>query len=229
MIVSAIIPVAGRGTRLGGPVPKQYLKLNDEPIISITTRKFVSLPSIHHGVVVAAANEIENTRQLLSNIEDFSQKFKIVAGGNERQDSVYKGLEAIPSETDIVMVHDGVRPFLTTQMIDVSIQTAADSGACVIAVPVKETIKRVMDQEVQETIPRENLWQIQTPQTFKYHILKEAHKKAKEARYYSTDEAALVEWCGYSVRVVMGSYSNIKITTEEDLKIARIFDQEGIN
>jgi len=228
MIVSAIIPVAGRGRRFGSPVPKQYLNLNDEPIISTTIRKFVSLAAVHHGVVVAARDEIENTYQLLSKIPGFSQKFQIVTGGDERQDSVYQGLEHVPAETEIVMVHDGVRPFLTGKMIDESIEIAADFGACVLAVPVKETIKRVVDQQVQETIPRDELWQIQTPQTFKYHILYEAHKKAKEAKYYSTDEAALVEWCGYPVKVVMGSYSNIKITTEEDLKIARIFDQEGI-
>ncbi len=229
MIISAIIPVAGRGLRFGGPIPKQYLSLNDQPIISITLRKFVSLAAINHGVVVAAQEEIEKTRHLLSKIEGFSDKFRIVTGSNERQDSVYQGLKNVPSETDIVIVHDGVRPLVTTEMIHNSIQTAAEYGACVVAVPVKETIKRVVNRQVLETIPRKELWQIQTPQTFRYHILNDAHERAKKAKYYSTDESALVEWCGYPVRVVKGAYSNIKITTEEDLKIARVFDQEGKN
>ena len=229
MIISVIIPVAGRGVRFGGPIPKQYLNLNDHPIISLTIGKFVSLPVINYGVVVAAQEEIDNIRCLLSEIEGFLDKFQIVAGGNERQDSVYQGLKTIPSETDVVIVHDGVRPLVTTEMIHTSIQTAVESGACVMAVPVKETIKRVVDQQVLETIPRKDLWQIQTPQTFKYHILMDAHERAKKANYYSTDESALVEWCGYPVRVIKGKYSNIKITTEEDLAIARVFEQEGKN
>jgi 2-C-methyl-D-erythritol 4-phosphate cytidylyltransferase len=227
MTISVIIPVAGRGVRFGGPIPKQYLNLNDLPIISLTIEKFVSLAAINFGVVVAAREEIENIRCLLSEIEGFSEKFQIVAGGNERQDSVYQGLKSIPSETDVVIVHDGVRPLVTAEMIHTSIQTASEFGACVMAVPVKETIKRVADQQVLETIPRNELWQIQTPQTFKYQILMDAHERAKKANFYSTDESALVEWCGYPVRVIMGAYSNIKITTEDDLAIARIFEQEG--
>jgi 2-C-methyl-D-erythritol 4-phosphate cytidylyltransferase len=223
MVVTAIIPVAGQGKRFGGPVPKQFQTIEDEPVISITVSKFASMPNIDFGVVVVAKNDIDKTRRLLSKIDGFAEKFKIVAGGAKRQDSVYQGLLQVPSNTDIVLVHDGVRPLIIPKMINASVESAAQSGACVLAVPVKETIKRVIDHQVCETLQREELWQIQTPQTFRYRILYEAHEKAHQSQYYSTDEAALVEWCGYPVKVLMGDYTNIKITTEEDLEMARVY------
>ena len=226
MNVSAIIPVAGRGKRFGGPLPKQYLELDGQPLISRTLRTFVDLPSISGGVVVAAADEIARITTYLEKIDGFSEKFRVIEGGKERQDSVYFGLQQIPSTTDIVLVHDGVRPLVTQAILINSIKVAEQYGACVVAVPVKETIKKVAGKKVVETIPRADLWQAQTPQTFRYSILKEAHEKARQSGFYSTDESALVEWTGYKVRIVMGAYTNIKITTQEDLKMARMLYEE---
>jgi len=226
MNISAIIPVAGRGKRFGGPLPKQYLDLNGQPVICLTMRVFVDLPEITGGVVVAAADEVDRLSATLGKIDGFSTKFRIIEGGKERQDSVYSGLQQIPSTTDIVIVHDGVRPLITPSILIKSIEAADRYGACAVAVPVKETVKKVEKNKVVETLPRANLWLAQTPQTFRYSILKKAHEQAHRSGFYSTDESALVEWAGYAVQVVPGAYSNIKITTREDLKMACILLEE---
>jgi len=227
MIVSAIIPVAGKGKRFGGLVPKQYMDIHGQPAIALTLQKFVSLAEIDHGVVVVADDEKENTRKVLSHIDGFENKFEIVTGGKERQDSVYCGIQKISPETDIVIVHDGVRPLVSSALILESIKTAAEYGACVVGVPVKETIKQVENDTVIKTLPRDLLWQIQTPQSFKYSILKKAHEQAKAADFYSTDESALVEWIGYPVRVIRGEYTNIKLTNMEDLELVRTIIRKG--
>lgn len=226
MVVSAIIPVAGKGKRFRDSVLKQYQQIEDQPVIAITVRLFLELAEIDYGVLVVAKNEMEFTSHLLSPIERFNHIFKIVAGGTERQDSVYNGLQNVPSDTDIVVVHDGVRPLVSKKSIIESIRIADKYGAAVVAAPVKETIKRVEQDLVIETLPRQNLWQIQTPQSFKYDILKDAHEKARAENYYSTDEAALVERYGYQVKIIRGDYSNIKITTEEDLSMVRALYQK---
>ena len=223
MRVTAIIPVAGSGKRFGGDTPKQYLALKGEPIIAITVRKFLQLKEIYSIIVVTAADEIARMKDLLGKIPGFNLKAEIVTGGKERQDSVENGLQKVDSQTDIILVHDGVRPLISHKIILNSLRESKKSGACVVAVPVKDTIKRVENNKVLETLPRELLYQIQTPQTFLSTILTDAHKKAKQQNFYATDEAALVEWAGYPVSIVAGDYRNIKITTVEDLKIAEIF------
>ena len=226
MKVSAIIPVAGRGKRFGGKTPKQFLNIGDQSIIEITLKKFLSHDAINHGVVVVSDREVEFSRNLFRQIDGFEKKFKIVIGGNKRQNSVYNGLENIPSDTDIVIIHDGVRPLVSSQLITKSIQTASATGACIAATPVKDTIKRVQNETIIETISRDHLWQAQTPQAFKYSVLKEAHKKAKEAGFYSTDDSSLVEWNGHPVNIILGEYSNIKITTTIDLNLSRLLYQK---
>ena len=226
MIVSAIIPVAGQGRRFGGKTPKQFLKIGSKSIIEITLQKFVSLDEINHGVIVVPENEIDLSENIFRNISGFDKKFKIIGGGKERQDSVYNGLENIPPDTDIVVVHDGVRPLVSSQLISKSIKSAVETGACIAALPVKDTIKRVENGIVKETIPRDQLWLVQTPQTFKYSILKEAHEKARKIDYYSTDESSLVEWNQHPVYVIPGEFSNIKITTMADLELSRLLYQK---
>jgi 2-C-methyl-D-erythritol 4-phosphate cytidylyltransferase len=226
MIVSAIIPVAGRGKRFGGQIPKQYLEIDGIPVIVLTLQKFLGIEAIKHIVVVTAKEDIKRTTQLLNSIPGLPEKLLVVRGGQERQDSVYQGLLHTPPTTDIVIVHDGVRPLVTEEIIKATVDMALRCGACVVAVPVKETIKRVKDKTILETIPRESLWQVQTPQTFKYAILKQAHERARSANFYSTDESALVEWSGHTVKMITGDYCNIKITTPEDLQIARQFYRE---
>jgi len=229
MNVSAIIPVAGQGKRFGGKTPKQFQKIGDQSIIEITLRKFVSLDEISHGVVVVSDSDVDFSRNLFRQIDGFENKFKIVIGGKKRQDSVYNGLKIIPSDTDIVVVHDGVRPLVSSQLITKSIQTAFATGACIAAIPVKDTIKRVQNDTVIETIPRDHLWQVQTPQSFRYSVLKEAHEKAKKTGFYSTDESSLVEWNGHPVNIILGEYSNIKITTKIDLELSLLlYEKESL-
>lgn len=225
MYVSAIIPVAGQGKRFGGQTPKQYLKIGYQSVIEITLNKFVSLNEINFGVVVVPDEKVYSSKNQFSNIIGFKNKFKIVSGGKERQDSVYNGLRALPPQTDIVIVHDGVRPLVSSRLIRNSIKAAVNTGACITALPIKDTIKRVENETVLETIPRENLWQIQTPQTFQYTILMEAHEKARKVDFYFTDESGLVEWNGYPVHVIMGESQNIKITTPADLDLCRYYHE----
>jgi 2-C-methyl-D-erythritol 4-phosphate cytidylyltransferase len=221
MIVSAIIPVAGKGKRFGGNTPKQYLKVGNQTVIEITLKKFITLSEVNFGVIVVSEADKNTSEKLFDNIDGFEKKFKVVSGGAERQDSVYNGLVAVPPETDIVIVHDGVRPLVSSRLIRNSIKSAVKTGACIAALPVKDTIKRVKKETVLETIPREDLWHIQTPQTFNYKVLMDAHIRAKNADYYCTDESALVEWSGHPVSIIPGELQNIKITTTDDLEFCR--------
>ncbi len=226
MRTAAIVPVAGRGQRFASDVPKQFLDLAGQPVIFRTVEQILKVPQINTGVVVTASEDIDKIYNILSDIPGFKQRFRVVAGGEQRQDSVYNGLQALVPDTILVLVHDGVRPLVTPEIIRHSIAVALREGGCVAAVPVKDTIKKALDNKIIETIPRENLWQIQTPQTFRYEVLMEAHLKAREADYYGTDEASLVEWSGHPVAIVEGSYRNIKITNPEDLEIARALFEE---
>lgn len=226
MVVSAIIPVAGQGKRFGGNTPKQFLKIGNETIIEITLKKIISLTEIDYGVVVVPQSERAASENLFSKIDGFNLKFKIINGGIERQDSVYNGLKNVPPGTDIVIVHDGVRPLVSSQLLRNSIISASKTGACIAALPVKDTIKRVEKNTVLETIPRDQLWQVQTPQTFRYSVLLSAHEKARAENYYSTDESALVEWSGHPVSIVPGETQNLKITTTDDLELCRYYYKE---
>ena len=214
--IAAIIPVAGRGKRFGGNQPKQYLKLDDRSVLCHTLNKFLSITEIGPVIVVTSAAEIERSKEILSGEGVVFDRITFVEGGKERQDSVANGLHSLPEDTDIVIVHDGVRPFIKPEIIRETIAVAERDGACIVAVPAKDTIKEVRDNRVIRTVPRENLFQVQTPQTFKYSVLAQAHQRAKREKYYSTDESSLVEWTGYPVTIVPGDYENIKITTQED-------------
>jgi len=154
---------------------------------------------------------------------------QVVPGGKQRQESVKNGINALAKDAEIIVIHDGVRPFVTKQMIEESIRSAVKFKAVVMAMPVKETIKMAQrDGTVIKTLDRESLWQIQTPQAFQVNVIKEAHYKAIEDGFTGTDDASLVERLGVKVHILMGSYSNIKITTPEDLILANLlFQMEG--
>jgi len=150
----------------------------------------------------------------------FEKVSKVIAGGLKRQDSVWEGLKYLKSEDGLVMVHDGVRPFVSQEILEKSIQETSRSGATIASVPVKDTVKMASEQgEVIETLDRNALWAVQTPQTFNYDILKSAYEKAFKDRFYGTDDATLVERLGVKVKIIPGSYENIKITTPEDLAL----------
>ncbi|MDC2867179.1 MULTISPECIES: 2-C-methyl-D-erythritol 4-phosphate cytidylyltransferase [unclassified Bacillus (in: firmicutes)] len=216
-----IIPAAGQGKRMGAGKNKLFLQLDDVPIIIHTLRAFEKDDQCRQ--IILAINESERSyfEELLQNY--YIQKdIQFVQGGNERQDSVYNAL-MYAREGEYVLVHDGARPFVTKKMIEDVLQMAKEKGASICAVPVKDTIKKVMHDAVVETVERSQLRAVQTPQGFHVPILLEAHESAKQADFLGTDDASLIERLSKEVGVVEGSYYNIKVTTPEDLVIAESF------
>ena len=215
MKVGAIIPAAGRGKRIGASVPKQFLEIQGKPLLHHTLTVFASCKLIDYVVLVMPRTDVDEMG------EDWLNKYEIVrevvAGGEQRQDSVYNGFNSLEEGTDIVVVHDGVRPFTTPQMIIATVEAAQQHGAAITAIPVSDTVKQAADGFVKQTVSRDGLWRVQTPQAFQYGLLQQAFKKAKKDSYYGTDEGSLVEYLGERVKIVPGSELNIKITRKEDL------------
>lgn len=223
----AIIPAGGLGKRLGGDIAKQYLCLNSLPVLVHTIRVFQKSDVISEVVLVVPQDDIASVRKQIVEKYGLTKVSTIVAGGHERQDSVRNGLRAIAMKCDVVMVHDGVRPFVTGEMIARVAAAAADIGAASIGVKAKDTIKETTDENrVTGTLPRHNLWQTQTPQAFQYELLCKAYEAAAGDNFYGTDDASLVERLGAEVRMIAGSYENIKITTPEDLMMAEALMKE---
>ena len=210
---------AGRGSRMKADINKQFLKLKGKEVIAHTIDKFYNNKNIDEIVVVVKEDEADFFRRNI--IDKYGYKnIKIAFGGKERQDSVFNGLKAVNERCDIVLIHDGARPFVTDEIIKNSIECAKKNKCVIVGVPVKDTIKIInKDNEVCDTPNRSTLWSIQTPQVFEYLSIIKAHKIAKEKSYYGTDDSMLMEYLGYNVKVIEGSYNNIKITTPEDLKI----------
>lgn len=224
MSVFVLIPAAGMGRRMGAAVNKQYLPLNGRPILAHTIALFEAHPLIDRIYVITPAEEFEQCRREVLEPNAFAKVAPLVAGGAERQDSVRNGLQACAAETDdIVLIHDGVRPLLQPALIDKLVERVSEQGACLVGVPVKDTIKRVVDGRIEGTPDRSCLWQAQTPQAFRYGQIVAAYEQAQQDNFRGTDDASLVERLGQSVTVVAGSYRNIKITTPEDLLLARAF------
>jgi len=215
MKVGAIIPAAGRGKRIGASVPKQFLEIQGKPLLHHTLTVFASCKLIDYVVLVMPPTDVDEMG------EDWLNKYEIVrevvVGGEQRQDSVYNGFNSLEEGTDIVVVHDGVRPFTTPQMITATVEAAQQHGAAITAIPVSDTVKQAADGFVKQTVSRDGLWRVQTPQAFQYGLLQQAFKKAKKDSYYGTDEGSLVEYLGERVKIVPGSELNIKITRKEDL------------
>jgi len=218
MKVTAIIPAAGSGKRINAK--KQFLELLGKPIIAITVSVFEECQNIDDIIVVVGKDDIDLTGKIL---KAFKKVKHIIEGGDERQDSVYNGISAIKPESDddIVVIHDGVRPLVTKELLAKAVTEVKVSKAAVVGVPAKDTIKTISNENIiLETLDRKSIWQIQTPQAFKYTVIKEAYERAKKVGYSATDDSKLVERLGIPVKMIMGSYQNIKITTEEDLPIA---------
>ncbi len=216
--IGAVIVAAGRSTRMGG-LDKTFVSLLGKPLIAHTLSRFESSSVVSEIALVLAGESVERGRQLASG-NGFLKVVQVVPGGDRRQDSVRNGLLAL-SPCDLVMVHDGARPIVDAAMLERGAQTAAEHGAAVAGMPVKDTIKRVgPDLDVEGTPERARLWQAQTPQVFKYDLLMEAHRRCAGD---FTDDAAMVENLGHPVRMFEGSYENIKVTTAGDLVIAEAF------
>lgn len=216
--VSALIAAAGQGKRMKSKINKQYLELNQKPILVHTLEVFEKSNLINEIILIVRKDEMEFCKDEILNKYRFNKEIKLVVGGKERQESIYNGLKAVDKGADIVVTHDGARPFVTIDIIERSIYEALRNKAVGVGVPVKDTIK-VVDKngDIIDTPDRSGLWRIQTPQTFDYKILLEAHEKAINDDYLGTDDCVLVERLGYKVKMIEGSYENIKITTPEDI------------
>lgn len=220
--VTAVIPAAGQGTRMGTVINKQFLPLQGKPVLAHTLDIFQRCPAIQNIVVVAAAKEVDNCRELVNRF-GLSKVISIVPGGKERLNSVAKGLSQIPSECTLVVVHDGARPLLLPNHLMDVIRMAEETGAAVLTVPVKDTLKVVgKDLFVKETPDRAAIWAVQTPQAFKKEIIMDCYRRALDDKVTGTDDASLVERYGHQVKIVIGNYENIKITTPEDLELAEL-------
>jgi 2-C-methyl-D-erythritol 4-phosphate cytidylyltransferase len=218
--VTVVIPAGGLGTRLGARTPKQFLRIGGVPILAMTVGHFARHPAVTAIVVAAPASRVELARRLLPTVAR-GGPLAVVAGGATRQDSVWHGIGAAPPDTEIIVVHDGVRPFIDRGLIDAVLAAALADGAALCALPIAETVKRVRDGLVETTLERGGLWAVQTPQAFRAEVLREAHEKARRDGVVGTDDAMLVERLGHPVRVVPGREVNVKITTAEDLRRVR--------
>lgn len=214
-----VIVAAGTGSRMNMGINKQFIKLEGKEIIAYTIEKFYNNSNIEDIVVVVKEDESEFFKKEILDKYNF-KNIKIAYGGKERQDSVYNGLKSLDKKCDIVLIHDGARPFVSDKIIDNCIEEVKEHKAIVVGVPVKDTIKVIdNDKNIVDTPNRSVLWAVQTPQTFDYNILIDAYKDAFKSGFYGTDDAMLVERIGYKVKMVEGSYNNIKITTKEDLSV----------
>ena len=219
-LVVALVPAAGRGLRMGGAVSKQFLSLGGEPLIVQSLRTLQASPVVDQIVLAVPFADVEYCKDEIVSRYRFTKVAKVVAGGAERQDSVRYALTQIPSDAEIVLIHDAVRPFVTQRMIEEVVAAARKEGAAIIALPMRDTVKQVRtDGTIERTVDRTPLWLAQTPQAFRRNWIESAHKKAHAEGIRATDDAFLVEWLGYSVAVVEGSGENIKVTRPEDLVI----------
>ncbi|MBR3755586.1 MAG: 2-C-methyl-D-erythritol 2,4-cyclodiphosphate synthase [Firmicutes bacterium] len=214
--VNVIIGAAGSGKRMGAPIPKQFLKQGGKTILAQTVEKFAGCDFVKHIVIVTGGDYLDDCRRLCQGLvpEDMMH---VIAGGKERQDSVYNAILFLEQRgvgtEDIVLVHDGVRPYVSKEVIFAVAAQAAETGAAIAAVSPKDTIRHIDDG----TLDRSRLCCVQTPQGFRFGLLKEAFEKAMAEGFYGTDDASLVERLGHAVAIVPGEYTNIKITTPEDL------------
>ena len=214
--VWVVIPAGGRGVRMGRK--KQDIRVGARPVLRWTLDVFEATGDVQ-GVVVAVP--VEDVRVWQRRLRGCRKVRAVVAGGQERQESVARGLAAVPSTAAWILVHDGVRPCITPELVRRVLEATRVHGAAVAALPVAETLKRGAEGWVKETVPRDGLWAIQTPQGFRAELLREAHRRAAADRIVGTDDAALVERLGAPVRLVAGLPGNVKITRPDDLPLAR--------
>jgi len=216
----AVITAAGKGIRLRKDIKKQYIKINSKPIIYHTIKTFSDAEFIDEIIIVSDRDNILYMEKEIIDKYEFSKVTDVVEGGITRKDSVRNGFKKIKNRNSIVVIHDGVRPFVDKETILKSIKKANEKGSAVVAVESSDTIKIVKNQKVENTLDRKNLRKIQTPQTFKYEILEDAYSVINWNDEKITDEAYIVESAGYDVYIVEGNEKNIKITKEFDLEFA---------
>lgn len=225
--VIAIVPSSGLGRRFGSDANKPFQILGGKPLVVWALEALESVDAIEEIIPVLRKEDVERGIEVFRSY-NISKTKRVAAGGKERQDSVYNGLKLIGDKNCIVLIHDGVRPFIEKDLIEKVIKELLKGGkgglksfdGVVLGVPVKDTIKEAESGIIKSTIRRDSLWAIQTPQVFPYKKISAAYKKSIKEGFYSTDDAALMERYGGKIKVIMGSYSNIKITTPDDLIFA---------
>ena len=238
MKVAVILPAAGLGTRMGkgsaektGTSRKQFMLLEGSPILLHTVRKFAASDRVTEIVVAVRAEDLDWVRSVLAS-EFSGRRVRAVEGGNSRQQSVENGLSTLAPDTELVAVHDAVRPFIDLGTIHQVFDEAAETGAAIVGVPAVDTVKQVSrgtgKVRIRATLPREKLVMAQTPQVFRYDLLKRAFQSARDDGFTGTDESSLVERLDVEVSVVLGSDRNIKITKPGDMDLARLFLHEEI-
>src|ERR1700730_182121 len=235
MKVSVILPAAGLGTRMGRSLPekagtsrKQFMLLEGSPILLHTIRKFVSSPAVGEIVVALRAEDMEWVRDLLER-ESFGKPVSLVEGGDSRQESVENALATLGAGTELVAVHDAVRPFIEHSVLEKVFAEAEENGAAIVGIVPVDTVKQIHRNKIRQTIPRERLILAQTPQVFRFDLLRQAFAKAREDGFAGTDESSLVERLEQvEVSVIPGSDRNIKITRQSDMDLAKLFLAEEI-
>jgi 2-C-methyl-D-erythritol 4-phosphate cytidylyltransferase len=226
--VAAIIPAAGEGRRMGGAVPKQFLQIGGREILARTLAVFEACVAIDDVWVVVAAEQCALCQSTIVERYALRKVRGVVAGGTTRQESVWHGLQQVAQAVGLVVVHDGVRPFVTELLLQQTLDHANRYGAAIAAVPLKDTLKRVSAAgTVEATVPREHLWRVQTPQAFQHALLRRAFQHAWQQGLQATDEAGLIEALGNAVRIVPSYEHNVKITTPDDLVFCEMFLREG--
>lgn len=227
MFVSVIIPAAGVGSRMNSDKKKQFIELQGRPILDYTLTVFQEHDHVDEIILVTTSDEIEYCTKEIVEKGDYHKVSQVIVGGSTRQESVHKGLAVVNPLAEYVLVHDGVRPFIEGYLIDELLKEVVHHQAVILGVPVKDTIKRVSNEGiVEETPERARLYAVQTPQAFNKSELEKVHREAEEKDYLGTDDASLIEeFSQQPVKVIMGSYNNIKVTTPEDL----IFGERILN
>jgi 2-C-methyl-D-erythritol 4-phosphate cytidylyltransferase len=228
-MVSAIIVAAGKGIRMKGTMRKQYLDLSGRPVLAHSIMAFDSCSQVEEIFLVVPKEDIEYCQNKILSLLDLKNQINLVYGGAKRQDSVYNGLKAINKDTDTVVIHDGVRPFIQAEDLKECILGSKKFGACILGTPASDTLKSVDKSDIIETtLPREYIWLAQTPQAFQYDLILKAHETARRDGYIGTDDASLVERLGADVKIIDGSRFNIKITKKEDLDVAKAVLDAGL-
>jgi 2-C-methyl-D-erythritol 4-phosphate cytidylyltransferase len=227
--IAAILPAAGLGTRMGAGTPKQFLELGGEPLVIFTLRRLAACPAITDFILATRAEELASLEDRVGKAR-LGRPARVVHGGETRQQSVANALAQVAPDTEIVLVHDAVRPFVTATQVDRLIAEARSRGAAILGIPAIDTVKEVKRASLPEdvalitaTIPRERIVLAQTPQAFRYALLRDAYARAKQDDVVASDEASLVERIGKDVYVVLGSERNLKITRPSDMDLARFY------
>ncbi len=227
--ITAILPAAGLGTRMGAETPKQFLELDGVPIVILSLRRVAACPLITDIIVATRADNVERLEARIRE-EKFTQPVRVIKGANSRQGSVAQALNLVGDDTELVLVHDAVRPFVAVELITRVIEEARHHKAAILGVPAMDTVKEVKRASLPKdvalitaTVPRERIVLAQTPQVFETRLLKEAFALAEGDGLNASDEAGLVERMGHDVFVVQGSERNIKITKPADMELARFY------